>query len=706
MRNVRPLQAARCSFNGRKAVGMAWTATPRRYRKQGQTQPPPRLYGVHDRRDIEVAKRKESRTVDFETFKTSSHLKLYCEARGMEQRGRNTYVCPICGSGSGPHKTAAFHIQDNRWKCFSCQKGGDIYDLEGILAGTEDKLEQFRGVAALVGYEGFNYVADTNHASITQPKHDYGTGRKREADYLQAMRANIHDPEAVAYIQGRGFTLDEAVAWGLGYDPTRHRLILPWAGSDYYHIDRSTTDQNPKYTKPKAADVGPQPLYNPAALEAPVFFVVEGVLDALAVTACGFQAVALGGTGGRAAVEAMTPYKPQGVAVVMLDNDEAGSRASVELRGMLKVAGIASVVAEVEDVMDAKDAAEWLQADRDALTAFLRATSDAAGEMAEQEKEDAYNAALGRLRVMNPVDVACMLYGLADVTPPISTGFSSLDEILGGGLQPGSLYVLGAVSSLGKTTLCVQMADNVAEQGRAVLFTTIEQSAKEITAKSLSRLMSASGRHYSTTDVSSPIRREGWGDADRIRFDQALTRYTDDIAPTLRILEGNEQPTVSDVRAVAEVMADYYGQAPVIFLDYLQLLAPLNDHYSDKQAVDRNVTALRQMARELQAPVFVVSSLNRSSYSEGVTMDSWKESGAIEYGADVLLGLQPAGIREHIDNAKDSRVKREADKYIRESKDADTRKCEIVVLKNRAGRTPDKGIPFTFKPVASTFREG
>lgn len=691
------MRAGPFSFNGEKAVGTAWTATPRRYRKQGQTQPPPRLYGVHDRRDIEVA--------DFETVRSNVDLLAYCEARGLEKRGRGMYVCPVCGSGNGPRRTAAFHVQGQRWKCFSCNSGGDVFDLVGILDGIENKRDQLQAVAEWAGLDT-DLAPKPAAAPQPKPKHDYSTGRKREADYLQAMRANIHDPEAVAYIQGRGFTLDEAVAWGLGYDPTRHRLILPWAGSDYYHIDRSTTDQNPKYTKPKTADVGPQPLYNPAALEAPVFFVVEGVLDALAVTACGYQAVALGGTGGRSAVEAMAAYKPKGIAVTMLDQDEAGCRASRELCGMLKVAGIASVEADTKSSTDAKDAAEWLQADRDALTAFLTSTNEAAGEMFDQAKEDAYNAALERLRVMNPMEVACMLYGLADVTPPISTGFSSLDEILGGGLQPGSLYVLGAVSSLGKTTLCVQMADNVAEQGRAVLFTTIEQSAKEITAKSLSRIMSASGRHYSTTDVSSPIRREAWGDADRIRFDQALTRYTDDIAPTLRILEGNEQPTVSDVRAVAEVMADYYGQAPVIFLDYLQLLAPLNDHYSDKQAVDRNVTALRQMARELQAPVFVVSSLNRSSYSEGVTMDSWKESGAIEYGADVLLGLQPAGIREHIDNAKDSRVKREADKYIRESKDADTRKCEIVVLKNRAGRTPDKGIPFTFKPVASTFREG
>lgn len=639
---------------------------------------------------------------DFETIRSSVDLLAYCEARGLEKRGRDTFVCPACGSGNGPRHTAAFRVTGNRWHCFACDQGGDVFDLEGILDGTEDKLAQLQAVAEWAGMDsGLDQAPTRKEPKQDQAPTDYSAGRDRESDYLQAMWANIHDPEAVAYVQGRGFTMDEAVAWGLGYDPTKHRLILPWAGSDYYHIDRSTTDQQPKYTKPKTADVGPQPLYNPAALEAPAFFVVEGVLDALAVMACGFQAIALGGTGGRSAVEAMTARRAKGAAIVMLDSDQAGTRAAADLRDMLDRAGIMSTTANT----GVKDAAEWLQADRDALTAFLRAEYDKAGQLVDDMRESAYNAALARLRVMNPVDVTETIFDLTNAAPPTPTGFSSLDAILGGGLQPG-LYVLGAVSSLGKTTFCVQVADQIAATGRGVLFVTIEQSAAEITAKSLSRIMSACGRSYSTTDVSSPTRRESWYQTDHMRFMEACNRYTSEVAPALRILEGNKQPSVDDVRAVAEVMADYYGQAPVVFLDYLQLLAPQSDRDSDKQATDKNVMALRQMARDLQAPVFVVSSLNRSSYSEGVTMDAWKESGAIEYGADVLLGLQPEGMREHIDSAPATRAKREADKYIRESKGAEVRACEIVVLKNRAGRTPDEGIPFTFRPVASTFREG
>ena len=49
--------------------------------------------------------------------------------------------------------------------------------------------------------------------------------------------------------------------------------------------------------------------------------------------------------------------------------------------------------------------------------------------------------------------------------PPLSTGFPTLDKALDGGFHDG-LYVLGAVSSLGKTAFCMQMADALARQRR------------------------------------------------------------------------------------------------------------------------------------------------------------------------------------------------------------------------------------------------
>lgn len=70
---------------------------------------------------------------------------------------------------------------------------------------------------------------------------------------------------------------------------------------------------------------------------------------------------------------------------------------------------------------------------------------------------------------------------------PKSTGFKTLDEVIDGGLYPG-LYVLGAPSSAGKTTFCIQLCDGMARRGERVLFFSLEMSREEIVSKSVSRL--------------------------------------------------------------------------------------------------------------------------------------------------------------------------------------------------------------------------
>ena len=636
----------------------------------------------------------------FDEVKAAVDLRDYCEAN-LESRGRGFYVCPKCDSGNGRNHSAAFKVTGDRWHCFACGASGDVFDLAGILHETTDRREQLQAVASWAGIVDGEPVKRAPRKTKPQPV-DYSEGRAQEAAYVAETRKHIGDPEAVAYLASRGITAGEGAALGMGYDPKAKRLVIPWAGSDYYHVDRSIgNDGTHKYDKPASGKVGAQPLYNPAALKEPAYFVVEGALDAVAVSLCGFQAVALGGTASRAAVDALKARNPKGVAVVMLDSDEAGRRASRDLCDMLDAAHLPHTTAETET----KDAGEWIKEDREGLRAFLTGVYDSALASAQEEQERAYNAAMASLRAQNPADVAAALYMLDDAPEPIPTGFKSLDEVLGGGLQPG-LYVLGAVSSLGKTTLAVQICDNVAASGYPALFVTIEQSAREIVAKSLSRLASESGQDVSTTDVMSASRRRAWGEGMYSRFMRVCERYTEEIAPCLRILEGTKQPAVADVAAAALEMQGHYGRPPVIFVDYLQLLAAQDDRDTDKRAVDRNVMSLRQLARDLQTPVFVISSLNRSSYSTGVTLDSFKESGSVEYGSDVLLGLQPEGMREHMEQTKDTRTKTEADKFLRESKAETVRACELVILKNRAGRTPYEGLPLKFRPVASTFKEG
>ena len=79
-------------------------------------------------------------------------------------------------------------------------------------------------------------------------------------------------------------------------------------------------------------------------------------------------------------------------------------------------------------------------------------------------------------------------------------------------------------------------------------------------------------------------------------------------------------------------------------VDYLQIISPCDPRATDKQNVDRTVVELKRLSRDLKSPVLAISSFNRDAYNKQASMASAKESGAIEYGCDVLLALQPKAI--------------------------------------------------------------
>lgn len=645
---------------------------------------------------------------EFQDVKEHVSLKDYAASK-LKPVG-TTYVCPCCGS----KKTPAFSIKGEQWKCFSCYEGGDVFDLAAKVEGIadDDKRAQLEAVADWAGYSLDHHAKSEAPAPPKKLKSNvaegYTQGREEEASYVEQSRLNINHPEAVSYLESRGISLKEAQDKGLGYDKHARRLVIPWVGCDYYHADRDVTGKSKaKYKYPKEERVGGRPLYNPSALKAEVVFVVEGPLDALAVDLCGYQAIALGSNRNRKLADAMNAAGYSGVVVLALDDDDKGREGARDTAAQLDALGITYVEAKFGGC---KDAAEAYKSDKEGLKRVLEEAQDNAIKEKERRESSEYAKTLEALRVFNPLDVASKLWDVENLMDPVSTGMANLDELLGGGL-PRGLIVLGALSSIGKTTYTLQIADDMAERGVPVLFVTIEQSAQEIVAKSLSRIMRQRfGRDSwyvaSPQEIVSRKRRELWGEKEQLALYGALESYTLKVADNLRIFEGRKQPTVADIRSAAEVMRKRHGQSPVVFIDYLQLMAPSNDRDGTKEATDHNITELRQLSRELQTPVFVISSLNRASYGKGVSLDSYKESGAIEYGADVLLGLQPAGMTAKLDDIPNENLaKKAADRIARENKSKQVRECELVVLKQRNGRMPENPLTLTFYAASCLFEE-
>lgn len=654
---------------------------------------------------------------DFSTVKEQADLRQFAEAK-LTRKG-NTFVCPFCHSGEHEHGTPAFSIAPagKTFKCFSCGESGDVIDLAQKVDNCPNKRAALEDVASFFGIDIANPCRLKAKQHIdADTSHSWTAGRDAECDYIARCKAAMTpETEGYAYLLQRGFSAEEIERFRFGWDARRARVVIPWPSNSWYHIDRDVTGRaGHKYEKPRGDDVGPQPLFmSDGAFSGDVLFVVEGALDALAVIACGHEAVALCSTGNREAINAIAS-RFHGAVMVMLDNDAAGFAGGRAVMDSLTKSGSFVLAMKwckgltPDEIMGTKDAAEALQVNRTALAMWLDASERDALDCLKRDRDERYNEALKTLRAIDPAQAAI------NITKdrggdPVSTGIAGVDNALGGGLRAG-LTILGAVSSLGKTTLAVQIADGIASTGRPVLFVTIEQSAEEIAAKSLSRLMREEGGVPNgvmpTSAIMSGAERAKWGRDTFDVFARAASRYEREVSPTMRILEGYEQPSVADVRAVAEVMADHYGEPPVIFIDYLQLLAPRDDRDNDKQAVDKNVMALRQLARDLRSPILVISSLNRSSYSGSISMDSFKESGAVEYGADVLMGLQPWRMEEQLEDVTESKRRGAAASIMRDTKRSDRRQCELVILKNRMGALPARGVPIDFVPVSCVFTDG
>ena len=104
---------------------------------------------------------------------------------------------------------------------------------------------------------------------------------------------------------------------------------------------------------------------------------------------------------------------------------------------------------------------------------------------------------------------------------------------------------------------------------------------------------------------------------------------------------------------------------------------------STKEKIDSTVTELKRISRELDITVIVISSLNRANYLTPVDFESLKESGSIEYSADVIYGLQLRCINEDL-FSKEGKLKEKRER-IRTAKAASPREIELLCLKNRYG---------------------
>lgn len=325
-----------------------------------------------------------------------------------------------------------------------------------------------------------------------------------------------------------------------------------------------------------------------------------------------------------------------------------------------------------------------------------------ASNKVENEKEKRHKSMLEQYKGANAKDsINSFIKGIKENvnTPPTSTGFPLLDEVLSGGMREG-LTVIGAISSLGKTTMVQQIADNVAQSGRDVLFISLEMAKTELMSKSISRetlleVLENDGniRNAKTSiGITDASKYENYNDEEHELIYTATKRYAE-YAGNIYIVEAFGQIGFQDIRELVKIHYEKTGQAPIVVIDYLQIMKPDDPRATDKSNTDKAVNGLKQISRDFKTTIVAISSLNRESYNRPMSLTAFKESGAIEYSSDVLIGLD---FTKMLDDANEMDFEEEKDKV--------PRNITLTILKNRNGRT-GKRINYLYDPRFNYFEE-
>ena len=252
------------------------------------------------------------------------------------------------------------------------------------------------------------------------------------------------------------------------------------------------------------------------------------------------------------------------------------------------------------------------------------------------------------------------------------SGFSNLDRLQF--FSPG-LYVIGATPAVGKTTFCWQLLEQLARGGETCFYCSYEMSRLELFAKSVARELF---RRVPQTDLTAAkIRRGSWS--------AEMTHVVEDFAAEaldLCVLELQDE-TVDDLLALLRPLCSNKFKAPVVCLDYLQIVPTARE--SAKLGIDDSVRKLKKFQRDTNTTFLVISSFNRTNYAQPVSFESFKESGNIEYTADVVWALQ-LNLMNNLKNYNDIADTR---KRIELAKNRQPRQVNLKCLKNRQGTNYD-----------------
>jgi replicative DNA helicase len=250
----------------------------------------------------------------------------------------------------------------------------------------------------------------------------------------------------------------------------------------------------------------------------------------------------------------------------------------------------------------------------------------------------------------------------------LETGFVDLDRMTAG-LHPGDLIIVAARPSLGKTSLCLNIAEFAAiKNKKSVGIFSLEMSKEQL----VKRLLCSESRIDAHRVNTGYLNKDDWN---------RLSRASGDLSETRIFIDDTASITIAELRTKARRLSLEHG-LDLIIVDYLQLMSGSAQRYENRtQEISQISRGLKGVAKELGVPLIAVSQLSRAVESRTgehrrPQLSDLRESGSIEQDADVVMFIY----REDMSNPTEENMGK-AELIIGKQRNGPTGSIELAFLK-------------------------
>ncbi len=263
-----------------------------------------------------------------------------------------------------------------------------------------------------------------------------------------------------------------------------------------------------------------------------------------------------------------------------------------------------------------------------------------------------------------------------DMQTGVPTGFSELDALTQG-LQPGSLNIIAARPSVGKTSFAMNIVTNIAMNPnvhKPALVFSLEMPTEQLVL----RMLATFGRVSMSEMRAGRVENEQW--MDMVRKVKLLAENVNGTNRDKLFIDDSSDITPLEVRARARKLSMEYGGLSVIMIDYVQLMRSQTKAANRTLEIGEISRSLKMLAKELEVPIIALAQLNREvdNRKDHRPLNSdLRESGSLEQDADMIMFLHREAVYNKIEGPNDN------------SHDA-----LLIIGKNRNGATADIELTF------------